>query len=169
MPGPPGSAYNSLDRTLSNAIARVQSPGRKSPARAERPQGPQAERSRDPRMATARDLMKVEEQVVSLFAGTQGYLDNIPVDDVGRFEDGLLELVKSQHSGLLSEIVSTGAVDEDALNSIITAYAENFETSDGSSGISVEAQEQPDADTEMVDSDTTLPETDIARGQDSED
>ena len=44
--------------------------------------------------------MKVEEQVVSLFAGTQGYLDNIPVDDVGRFEDGLLELVKSQHSGL---------------------------------------------------------------------
>ena len=113
--------------------------------------------------------MKVEEQVVSLFAGTQGYLDNIPVDDVGRFEDGLLDLVKSQHSGLLSEIVSTGEVDEDALNSIITAYAENFETSDGSSGISVEAQEQPDADTEMIDSDTTLPETDIARGQDSED
>ena len=33
--------------------------------------------------------MKVEEQVVSLFAGTQGYLDNIPVDDVGRFEPGL--------------------------------------------------------------------------------
>ena len=31
--------------------------------------------------------MKVEEQVVSLFAGTQGYLDNIPVEDVGRFED----------------------------------------------------------------------------------
>ena len=113
--------------------------------------------------------MKVEEQVVSLFAGTQGYLDNIPVEDVGRFEDGLLDLVRSQHSGLLSEIVSTGAVDEDALNSIVTSYAESFESSDGSSGVSVEAQEQPDADTEMVDSDTTLPETDIARGQDSED
>ena len=113
--------------------------------------------------------MKVEEQVVSLFAGTQGYLDNIPVEDVSRFEEGLLDLVRSQHSGLLSEIVSSGTVDEDALNSIVTSYAENFETSDGSSGISVEAQEQPDADTEMVDSDTTLPETDIARGQDSED
>tara|TARA_Y100001970_G_C14251145_1_gene871988 strand:- start:3855 stop:5486 length:1632 start_codon:yes stop_codon:yes gene_type:complete len=112
--------------------------------------------------------MKVEEQVVSLFAGTQGYLDNIPVEDVSRFEEGLLDLVRSQHSGLLSEIVSSGTVDEDALNSIVTSYAENFETSDGSSGISVEAQEQPDADTEMVDSDTTLPETDIARGQDSE-
>ena len=113
--------------------------------------------------------MKVEEQVVSLFAGTQGYLDSIPVEDVSRFENGLLDLVRSQHSGLLSDIVSSGAVDEDALNSIITSYSESFESSDGSSGISVEAQEQPDADTQMVDSDITLPETDIARGQDSED
>jgi len=113
--------------------------------------------------------MKVEEQVVSLFAGTQGYLDNIPVEDVSRFENGLLDLVRSQHSGLLSDIVSSGAVDEDALNSIITSYSQSFESSDGSSGISVEAQEQPDADTQMVDSDITLPETDIARGQDSED
>ena len=112
--------------------------------------------------------MKVEEQVVSLFAGTQGYLDEIPVEDVGRFEEGLLDLVRSQHTGLLSEIVSSGTVDEDALNSIINSYAESFESSDGSSGISVEAQEQPDADTEMVDSDITLPETDIARGPDSE-
>ena len=112
--------------------------------------------------------MKVEEQVVSLFAGTQGYLDEIPVEDVGRFEEGLLDLVRSQHSGLLSEIVSSGTVDEDTLNSIINSYAESFESSDGSSGISVEAQEQPDADTEMVDSDITLPETDIARGPDSE-
>ena len=112
--------------------------------------------------------MKVEEQVVSLFAGTQGYLDDIPVEDVSRFENGLLDLVRSQHTGLLSEIVSSGAVDEDALNSIITSYSESFESSDGSSGISVEAQEQPDADTQMVDSDITLPETDIARGQDSE-
>ena len=90
------------------------------------------------------------------------------MEDVGRFEEGLLDLVRSQHSGLLSEIVSSGTVDEDALNSIINSYAESFESSDGSSGISVEAQEQPDADTEMVDSDITLPETDIARGPDSE-
>ncbi len=113
--------------------------------------------------------MKVEEQVVSLFAGTQGYLDNIPVEDVGRFENGLLDLVRSQHTGLLSEIVSSGTVDEDTLNSIIASFSENFETSGGSSGVSIEAQEQPDADTEMVDSDITLPETDIARGQDSGD
>ena len=112
--------------------------------------------------------MKVEEQVVSLFAGTRGYLDGISVDDVERFEEGLLDLVRSQHSGLLSEIVSSGTVDDDALEQILRGYAEGFEGSAGSSGVNVEAQEQPDAETETVDSETTLPEVDIARGEDSE-
>ena len=113
--------------------------------------------------------MKVEEQVVSLFAGTQGYLDNVSVEDVGRFEEGLLDLVKSQHSGLLADIVSSGTVDEETLNSIIGSYSENFESSDENEGVSPEAQEQPDAETAMVDSDITLPETDIARGEENED
>ena len=112
--------------------------------------------------------MKVEEQVVSLFAGTRGYLDEIAVEDVERFEEGLLDLVRSQHSGLLSEIVSSGTVDEGALEQILRGYAEGFEGSAGSSGVNVEAQEQPDAETETVDSETTLPEVDIARGEDSE-
>ena len=113
--------------------------------------------------------MKVEEQVVSLFAGTQGYLDNVSVEDVGRFEEGLLDLVKSQHSGLLADIVSSGTVDEETLNSIISSYSENFESSDKNESVSPEAQEQPDAETAMVDSDITLPETDIARGEENED
>ncbi|HJM27901.1 MAG: F0F1 ATP synthase subunit alpha [Acidimicrobiales bacterium] len=112
--------------------------------------------------------MKVEEQVVSLFAGTQGYLDNVSVDDVGRFEEGLLDLVRSQHSGLLADIVSSGTVDEETLNSIISSYSENFESSDENEDVSPEAQEQPDAETAMVDSDITLPETDIARGEENE-
>jgi F-type H+-transporting ATPase subunit alpha len=112
--------------------------------------------------------MKVEEEVVSLFAGTRGYLDGIAVEDVERFEEGLLDLVRSQHSGLLSEIVSSGTVDEEALESIVRGYAEGFEGSAGPSGVNVEAQEQPDAETETVDSETTLPEVDIARGEDSE-
>ena len=112
--------------------------------------------------------MKVEEQVVSLFAGTRGYLDGISVEDVERFEEGLLDLVRSQHSGLLSEIVSSGTVDEEALESIVRGYAEGFEGSAGPSGVNVEAQEQPVAETETVDSETTLPEVDIARGEDSE-
>ncbi|MDG1846036.1 MAG: F0F1 ATP synthase subunit alpha [Acidimicrobiales bacterium] len=112
--------------------------------------------------------MKVEEQVVSLFAGTRGHLDEISVEDVGRYEEGLLDLVRSQHAGVLSEIVSSGNVDEDALETIIRGYSESFEGSATASGISVDAEEQPDAETETVDSDTTLPEIDIARGEESE-
>lgn len=112
--------------------------------------------------------MKVEEQVVSLFAGTRGHLDEISVEDVGRYEEGLLDLVRSQHAGVLSEIVSSGNVDEDALETIIRGYSEGFEGSATASGISVDAEEQPDAETETVDSDTTLPEIDIARGEESE-
>ena len=48
--------------------------------------------------------MPVEEQVVSIFAGTKGYLDTIPVADVRRFENELLEHMRSRHSGLLSGI-----------------------------------------------------------------
>jgi len=112
--------------------------------------------------------MNVEEQVVSLFAGTRGHLDRVSVEDVARFEQGLLDLVRSQHAGLLSEIVSTGAVDEDALEDIVRNYSENFEGSTDASGVTVEAEEQPNAETETVDSETTLPEVDIARGEDSE-
>ncbi len=112
--------------------------------------------------------MSVEEQVVSLFAGTRGFLDEVSVEDVARFEEGLLDLVRSQHAGLLSEIVSSGSVDEEALESIVRSYSENFEGSAGATGVSIEAQEQPDAETETVDSETTLPEVDIARGEDSE-
>ena len=112
--------------------------------------------------------MSVEEQVVSLFAGTRGFLDEVSVEDVARFEEGLLDLVRNQHAGLLSEIVSSGTVDEEALESIVRSYSESFEGSTGATGVSVEAQEQPDAETETVDSETTLPEVDIARGEDSD-
>ncbi len=48
--------------------------------------------------------MKVEEQVVSIFAGTLGYLDSIPVDAVGRFEQEMLRTVRDQHGAILEDI-----------------------------------------------------------------
>ena len=45
--------------------------------------------------------MPVEEQVVAIFAGTKGYLDNLPVGDVGRFESELIEFMRTTHAGLL--------------------------------------------------------------------
>ncbi|MCH2628448.1 MAG: F0F1 ATP synthase subunit alpha, partial [Acidimicrobiales bacterium] len=44
--------------------------------------------------------MPVEEQVVSIYTGTNGHLDDLPVEDVQRFEAELLENMKTRHSGL---------------------------------------------------------------------
>src|SRR5882672_7546980 len=54
--------------------------------------------------------MPVEEQVVSIFAGTGGYLDDIPVGDVKRFEKELLEWVSTRHRDVLDSIRETGAL-----------------------------------------------------------
>jgi F-type H+/Na+-transporting ATPase subunit alpha len=56
--------------------------------------------------------MPVEEQVVVVHAGTSGVLDDIPVNEVQRFERELLEWSRSRHAGLLSQIRDTGSLPE---------------------------------------------------------
>ncbi len=107
--------------------------------------------------------LSVEKQVVSLFAGTRGYLDNIEVEDVAAFEQGLLDHVEGSHPGILAQITSEGSVDEDALDAAVKAFAQSFEGSGGPGGIHVDPEAQADAETSVVDSDVTLPEEDIAR------
>jgi F-type H+-transporting ATPase subunit alpha len=69
--------------------------------------------------------MPVEDQVIVIFAGTNGLVDDLPVDEVRRFERDLLDWFHTRHSGLLSEIRTTGALpDENAIRSAI----ENFRT-----------------------------------------
>ena len=68
--------------------------------------------------------MPVAEQVVSIFAGTKGYLDDIPVGDVARFESELLEYVRTTHAGLLSEIRDSGVPD--GLASVIENFKASF-------------------------------------------
>ena len=110
--------------------------------------------------------MPVQEQVVSLYAGTQGFLDKIAIEDVSAFEDGLLELARTSHAGMLADIVSSGTVDEDALVSMIQGYTDSFQGSASSGSIDVDPEAQPDAATSVVDADNTLPEEDITRPQD---
>ena len=71
--------------------------------------------------------MPVEEQVVSIFAGTKGYLDDLPVGDVGRFEAELHEYMRTAHSGLLAELKTSGVPD--ALGDAIAAFKETFTVS----------------------------------------
>ena len=74
--------------------------------------------------------MPVEEQVVSIFAGTKGYLDDIPVADVRRFESELLEHVRSRHGAMLAELRTNGKADVPAdLAQIVTSFKAGFKTS----------------------------------------
>jgi F-type H+-transporting ATPase subunit alpha len=71
--------------------------------------------------------MPVEEQVVSIFVGTSGALDDVPVDHVQRFEAELLVWMRGRHSGLLSEIRDTGALPEgDALERAVDDFKTDF-------------------------------------------
>jgi F-type H+-transporting ATPase subunit alpha len=72
--------------------------------------------------------MPVEEQVVSIYSGTGGFLDDIPVEDVRRFERELLDYVRGRHSDVLDGIRTTGDVPEgDALKEIINSFKQTFQ------------------------------------------
>ncbi len=103
----------------------------------------------------------VEEQVVSIWAGTRGHLDGIDVSDVGRFESELLDWFQTRHAEVLADISASGKIaDEDAFDASIAAFAEQFEGS--VAGGSTPDAESTDTASNIVDADTTLPEEDIS-------
>ncbi len=73
--------------------------------------------------------LPVEEQVVSLYAGTKGYLDPVAVADVHRYEEDLLTWLRSRHSALLDGIRDTGKLDEDALKAALVEFGQDFSVS----------------------------------------
>src|SRR5262245_28961328 len=73
--------------------------------------------------------MPVELQVVSVFAGTSGALDDIPVTQVRRFEQELHEFVQTRYSGMLGEIRETGHLPEgDTLGTAVDEFHTQFVT-----------------------------------------
>jgi F-type H+-transporting ATPase subunit alpha len=111
--------------------------------------------------------MPVQQQVVSLMAGTRGYLDQVPVVDVQRFELELLEHFTTRHSGLLDDIVATGKIaDEDGFESLIADFAEGFMPT-----VAVDVAPDPEETGalhgHLVDADDTLPEQEIAMDDES--
>ncbi len=74
--------------------------------------------------------LKTEEQVAVLYAGVNGYLDKLPVAQVGPFEQGLLVWLRNDHSDLMGEIASKKALDDDLtarLKDAIDSFAKGFE------------------------------------------
>ena len=72
--------------------------------------------------------MTIAEQVVSIFAGVNGYLDDLDLNKIRDFEKDLYELIKSSHADIIEKVNSTGDLDDDTssnLKSIIEEFKKN--------------------------------------------
>ena len=71
--------------------------------------------------------LPVEEQVLSLYALTRGFMDDVAVEDIQRFESEMIAAVRASHNELLQTIVDTKDLpDADAMNAAITEFKATF-------------------------------------------
>ena len=73
--------------------------------------------------------LKMEEQVVVIYAGVNGYLDPMPVNRVKAFEEGLLTLVRTKNADILDDIRKTGDLSDATagkLKAAVDGYAKSF-------------------------------------------
>jgi F-type H+-transporting ATPase subunit alpha len=76
----------------------------------------------------------VERQVASIWAGSEGYLDDVPVEDVSRFEREFLDYLQRSRPGVLDAIRETGQLSDDTVASLkdaIEEFKKGFETGSG--------------------------------------
>jgi F-type H+-transporting ATPase subunit alpha len=76
----------------------------------------------------------IEQEVVSVWAGTSGELDDVPVADIRRFEREFLDYVQREDAGLLTAIRETGQLSDDDLTSLkntVTEFKKGFQTGEG--------------------------------------
>ena len=73
--------------------------------------------------------MKMEDQVVSIYAGVNGYLDPLPVTKVKPFEEGLLRFVRDKHGDILEAIRTEKAISDTMmpkLKAAVDSFAKSF-------------------------------------------
>jgi F-type H+-transporting ATPase subunit alpha len=70
--------------------------------------------------------MVVQEQVVAIYAGTNGYLDDIPVSDVKRFESELLEAFRTRYRDLLDHIANEKTLP-DGMADAVAEFKQGFQ------------------------------------------
>ncbi len=98
----------------------------------------------------------VEKQVVSIWAGSEGYLDDVPVEDVGRFEREFLDQLQRSRPGVLDAIRETGQLSDDTVASLkdaIEEFKKGFETRSGELLVQdeqVEAMDPSDVEQEKI-------------------
>jgi F-type H+-transporting ATPase subunit alpha len=100
--------------------------------------------------------MPVEEQVVSIFLGTGGHLDSVPVEDVRRFETELLDHMRASEEKFLAGVRDSGKLSEEGenqLTEIINNFKKGFAATGGGSVVPdehVEALDEEDLEKESV-------------------
>src|SRR6185312_11838438 len=100
--------------------------------------------------------MPVEEQVISIFLGTGGHLDSVPVEDVRRFETELLDHIRASEEKILSGIRDTQKLSDEAaeeLEKVIKNFKKGFAATGGGSVVPdehVEALDEGELEKESV-------------------
>jgi len=75
--------------------------------------------------------MTVAEQVISVFCGVKGYLDDIELKDIAEFENKIIEKCKSDKPEIIDSILSSGKLEDDKeklLVEVINQLKENFKS-----------------------------------------
>ena len=73
--------------------------------------------------------LKMEEQVAVIYAGVNGYLDNLPLNRVRAFEDGLLSTLRGKHADILESIRASKDLSSDTeakLKDVVQTFAKSF-------------------------------------------
>jgi F-type H+-transporting ATPase subunit alpha len=91
----------------------------------------------------------VPHQVLSIWAGTNGHLDEVPVGDVRRFEAELIDYVSRSHSEIFDAIDQTGKLGDDVIGQMqkaVDEFKKQFTTSEGHSLVNEAPAEAMDED-----------------------
>jgi F-type H+-transporting ATPase subunit alpha len=73
--------------------------------------------------------LPVEKQVLIIYAGTNGYLDQVPVSDVGAYETELYRTFELRHSGILKGIADKKQIDDELkaqINAALKEFSQQF-------------------------------------------
>jgi F-type H+-transporting ATPase subunit alpha len=97
--------------------------------------------------------MPAEQQVVAVWVGTNGYLDDVPINEVARFESEFLDFIARSHAGSFDAIRETGDLTDDtavALKDAVEEFRRGFETSSGDLLVKDEdSQDEPMKDSDV--------------------
>jgi F-type H+-transporting ATPase subunit alpha len=68
--------------------------------------------------------MTVAEQVISVFCGVKGYLDDVELKDIAEFESKIIEKCKSEKPEILESVLSSGKLEEETEKSLVEVIME---------------------------------------------